>query len=175
MIKLPLPAEVRAKALALIASGMTSRAVADELSLALGTVKSWKQRQKKIDARPPAPVVAKIVTADDSEPIDDDLAGRQAEYVDRLSRTAVRFARFVDQLDGETVTRNADKILKCDKTSRAALKLDTGTPMPIIQIAVLAQSPAKQDQKRLTLDCSRRLPSLVRPQKTLAAVESESD
>ena len=155
-----------------MAAGFSCRDVAGELNMALGTVKSWKQRQKKIEARLPAPVVAKIVPADD-EPIDDDLAGRQAEYVDRLSRTAVRFARFVDQLDGEAVTRNADKILKCDRTSRAALKLDNDRPMPVINLAVLCggNSPARAAQAAI-LDDDGPLPSLTRPR---LPAEAESD
>jgi hypothetical protein len=127
-------------------------------------VKSWLYRQRKKDAQS-APVAATILPAETDELIEipSELSEKQTFYTDRMSDAACRLADYVSRLDGDGLVRNADKISKGDKTARAALKLDTTTGNPIIQLSVLC-APVSDPKP---------LPSMVRPQKQLPDAESD--
>jgi hypothetical protein len=156
----PLDTALRQQARTLWEAGESYASIEAELGIRPSTLKSWRKRDAWARSVEPAAEPVVIVPVEDAEPIDDDLEGRQIEYIDRLSRTAVRFARYVDSLDGETVTRIADKIMKSDKTARAALKLDVDRPVPVIQLAVLCGDSPPRRAIRKT---EKPLHSAVRP------------
>jgi len=134
-LPVPRPSEIREKALALHKSGVSPRDVADQMSLPLGTVKSWVYRSRNKDAQQLA-----IVPAETEEiEIPSELIEKQTFYTERMSDAACRLADHVSRLDGEALVKNADRVLKADKTARTALKLDVGSFNPIIQIGVLCQ------------------------------------
>jgi len=78
----------------------------------------------------------------------------------------VKLAAHISKLDGEQLVRSADKLHKAMQSARASLKLDGDRPVPVIQIGILAQSPARRAQEALDYDGP--LPSLVRPQEAFA-------
>ena len=170
-LKPALPPELRRAAIALVREqGLSPRDAAEQLSLSFNTVKSWLAREKKRDlsVQQPTPIAIVEVGREPEEPIElDSLAEKQEFFQEKMSDAAVRLAQHVSTLEGDQLVKQADKIAKGAVTARASLKLDKGDFNPVIQLAVLMQSPARAAAR------SEQLPSVTRPRE-LVAVESDA-
>lgn len=154
----PRPAEERSKARELYLAGNSYQEINQETNIPVSTLRNWCKRDGWKLAKS-QPNEFEIVPSDAEEvEVPESLAEKQEFYETHMSEAAVRLAAHVSKLDGEGIVKISDKLLKADTTARKALKLTEKQPFQIIQIGVLAQSPAKRDR----LD---HLPSLVRPQK----------
>lgn len=145
--------EQRERARQLFEGGERLTDVARELSIPENTLRCWRRRGKWARA---ADMI--LVAAEATQPteIPETLAEKQDLYAKRMSDAAVRLAEHVATLDGQSLVKSADKLLKADQTARKALKLDKGEFNPVIQLGVLCQP----------------LPSMVRPSKQLPDAES---
>ena len=152
--------ELRSRAGDLYKSGKSYQEIAEITKLPLSTLRNWCKRHGWKLAKPDQ--IEPTVTTALDEPIEipGSLAEKQAVYTDHMSAAAVRLAQHVSKLDGESLVKAADKLLKSDQMARKALKLETEKPFCAIQIGVLASPQAGK------------LHSLVRPQKALSETES---
>jgi hypothetical protein len=159
----PRPAAERSRSRELFLAGSTYQEISEETNIPLSTLRNWCARDgwKLAKLQPDF----ELVIADDlpeAEEIPSELWDQQNFYQEKMSGAACRLAAHVATLQGEQIAAKADKLLKADQVARKALKLSEDKPFQIIQIGILAKSPAKQDQRRIL---GEGLPSLVRPQK----------
>jgi uncharacterized protein YjcR len=139
--------------------GKAKTDIAFELQIPVGTIYAWGKRdqwdtRKGVESagvtaetsQTVAKALAKVSKA--TEPSDMELAEKQARYQSLMGDAAVRVAEHVAALDSEALVATADKLVKSDTWARKALKLETEKPSTVIQIGVLAQSPAREAQKR---------------------------
>ena len=148
--KLCLPAphskELRDLAGDLYKSGKSYQEIAEVTKLPLSTLRNWCKRDgwKLTKAQPDSELPIADGVPADAEEIPSELSERQTFYTERMSDAACRLAAHVATLEGEQIAAKADKLLKADQVARKALKLDTTTGNPVIQIGVLLSSPAKR-------------------------------
>ena len=154
------PKEVREHAFRLYKDGHSQIHIAHDLGIPVGTVYGWckrdhwdmraKAERAGVDAET-APKLARVLTerTKAGEPSNLDLAEKQARYQALMGDAALRVAEHVATLEGDKLVASADKLFKADQIARKALKLETEKPSTVIQIGVLANSPAKQDEKRI--------------------------
>ena len=140
----PHPREVRERARSLYESGEDYQAIHEITGLPLSTLRNWRKRDgwERARSQPePESEPLTVVPAESEEPID--VPGRLPEmqeiYTERMAAAAIRLSEHVSKLDGGELVKQADRLLKADKTARAALKLETDRRVPVIQIGVLCQ------------------------------------
>lgn len=158
----PHPKELRDRARSLYESGAGYQEINEATGLPCSTIRNWRKRDSwcRANSHPDFELVIADDVPAEAEEIPSELWDQQNFYQEKMSDSACRLAAYVATLKGEQIAAKATNLLKADAVSRKALKLETERPFQIIQIGVLAQSPAKQDQRR------RALPSLVRPQES---------
>jgi hypothetical protein len=95
--------------------------------------------------------VAIVSAAPEEVPDLPTLPEKQQFFQEKTADAAVKLAAHMTTLDGPELVRAADKLLKAAQTARASLKLDKEAHS-VIQIAVLASSPAKLARDRRMLE-----------------------
>ena len=143
----PRPAAERSKARELYLAGNSYQEINEETNIPVSTLRNWCKRDgwKLTKSQP---VLEFEIVPSDAEDVEipESLAEKQELYETHMSEAAVRLADHVSKLDGEGIVKISDKLLKADTTARRALRLEPDRPTQIIQIGVLAQSPAKRDR-----------------------------
>jgi hypothetical protein len=130
-------------------AGNSYHDISDMTQVPVSTLRNWCVRDGWKKSQPPMDIV--VAAPAESEPVEmpDTLPERQEFFVERTSAAAVKLAAHISKLDGEQLVRSADKLHKAIQSARTSLKLDTDRPACVIQIGVLARSPAKEASKRL--------------------------
>jgi transposase-like protein len=146
----PRPKEERERAEALFRAGRSYQEISEDLKLPLSTLRNWRKRfkwgEKKSD---PQAAIAHTDSGEIEPPVFDTLEEKQAFYQEQTQEAAVKLAAHLGTMLAPELVRHADKLSKADKTARAALKLESERVVPLIQIGILASSPAKADAARL--------------------------
>jgi Putative ATPase subunit of terminase (gpP-like) len=137
----PVDWETRERARELYCGGMKASDVAAELGLKAVTVRAWAARNKDTWKR--TADEGAIVPEESEDDIPETLGDCQEEYEQNLRKAAIKFSRRVAHMDGDTIVQKSQHIKAVDQTARKALRIETEKPMPVINLAVLCQSPAK--------------------------------
>lgn len=136
----PRSKEERDRCRIMFESGSSYREISEIVGTPVSTLRVWNKREKWVRASSEQLAITPATIADD---IPETLPEQAAEYEDNLRRAAVTFSRFVAELPGEAITAKAQNLKAVDQTARKALRIETEKPMQVINLAVLAASPAK--------------------------------
>jgi hypothetical protein len=166
----PRPAAERSKARELYLADKSYQEISEETNIPVSTLRNWCARDgwKLAKSQPDefeiVPSREEIDTA-----IPDTLQECAEEYESNMAAASVIVSRRIAQMPPDEVVQKADRIKQIDSTARKALRIENDRPLTVIQIGVLAQSPAKREQA---------LHSVVRPRRetlTLNGPEETSE
>ena len=158
----PLPMATRLEAKRLWEAGESYNAVAAELNVAVSSIKTWRSRDKWTRTKPEAGLA--IVPESSDVEIPEDLSEQAAQYEEDMRVTALKFSNHVKNLPPDQIAAKADRIKSLDGVNRKALRIESEKPQTVIQLAVLASSPA-----RLAKTDDGRLRSTHRPAQLIEA------
>jgi len=136
--------EQRDRAKRLYEAGEPYRAISDTLAIPQSTLRIWRKREQWQRE----PQVA-IVPQSDRDPIPDTLDECAREYEANLAASAVIVSRRIAEMDADDAIRQSDKLKSFDGVARRALKIESEKPRVVIDIGILANSPAKRAQRAL--------------------------
>jgi Phage terminase small subunit len=142
----PRSLEERDKAKSLYESGATCRTISDELAVPASTIRVWALRDKWQKSEPQTAIVPQ---SEIEELIPDSLSACAEEYETNMATASVIVSRHVAQMPANEVVQKADRLKSFDGVARRALKIESEKPRCVIQLAVLASSPARH-QKQLS-------------------------
>lgn len=153
----PHPREKRDQARAMFLAGKPPVDIAYEMQLPAATIRAWASREnwkehKQVADAVPAlnaetcGTLARVLvqTIEQTEPTNLELEEKQTEYAATMGDIALRIARHVATLEPEKMLAAADKVSKWDGVNRKALKMESDTPRPLVQIALLSTPTEKQ-------------------------------
>ncbi len=165
----PRPAAERSKARELYLADKSYQEISEETNIPVSTLRSWCardgwKRTSQPDEFEIVPSREEIDTA-----IPDTLQACAEEYESNMAAASVIVSRRIAQMSPDEVVHKAARIKEIDFTARKALRIENDRALTVIQIGVLAQSPAKREQA---------LHSVVRPRRetlTLNGPEETSE
>jgi len=141
----PRSKEERDHARRLYEAGEGYRAVSEAIGVPISTLRVWSKRDRW--QKPHSQ--AAIVPQSDRDPIPDTLDECAREYEANLAASAVIVSRRIAEMDADDAIRQSDKLKSFDGVARRALKIESEKPRVVIDIGILANSPAKRAQRAL--------------------------
>lgn len=114
---------------------------------------NWKEQAQIVSAAPgldagTTTTLARVLvtTTAQTEPTNLELEEKQREYGDTMGDIALRIARHVATLEPDRLLAVAEKISKWDGVNRKALKMESDTSRPLVQISLLSGSNPASEQ-----------------------------